>query len=112
MSKYKQSVLTILCCILQACRELEKVQQLRPADTQVPSMLAQIYHDLQKSDKAIAVLEAFLRQYPLETEPTHVNILAELYMEEKQFQKAVQLIQRSSEHVCKTGLPIDLQVLH
>lgn len=73
-------------------------------------MLARIYHNLEQPQKAITVLEAHLRKYPLATDPTHVNILAELYMDSQQHQKAVQLIQRAAEHVCKSGLPIDLQV--
>lgn len=95
---------------MQACKEFEKVQSLRPDDAEVPMMLARVYHGLKQADKAIEILEAFLKGHPLSAEATHMNILAELYMEGKHHQKAVQLIQRASEHICPTGLPIDLQV--
>ena len=46
------------------------------------------------------------------TEPSHVNVLAELYMDAEEYGKAVQLVERAADHICKQGLPIDLQVDH
>ena len=73
-------------------------------------VLARIHHQMENPDKAIEVLEIFIRKHPLETDPTHVNILAELYIDSKQYRKAVQLIERVADQICKEGLPIDLQV--
>lgn len=89
---------------------MEKLLELRPGDSEVPIILARIYHSLEQPEKAVETLEGFLRQHPLATEPTHINILAELYMEGKDYKRASQLIERASSHVCKDGLPIDLQV--
>lgn len=95
---------------MQACREFAKVQELRPEDAEAPVMLARVRHSLNQRDAAIEVMETFLKQHPLSSDATHINILAELYMEGKQYHKASQLIQRAAEHVCPSGLPIDLQV--
>lgn len=61
-------------------------------------------------DKGIEVLEQFIRNHPLATPLNLFNILAELYMESKQYEKARDLIVRINEQICKEGLPIDLQV--
>ena len=74
-------------------------------------MLARLYHHLEEPDRATAVLERHLREHPLAADLTHINILAELYMEHGNHQAAVDLIQRAGTHMCgATGLPIDLQV--
>ena len=102
----------ILTGSVQAVEGLEKVQAIRPKDSEVPMMLARIYHNLDKPEKAIKVLEQFIGKHPLVTEPSHVNVLAELYMDAEEYGKAVQLVERAADHICKQGLPIDLQVYH
>jgi len=63
------------------------------------------------SRRAIAALEAHVRGFPLATEPDHVNILAELYMETQAYAKATDLMQKYEKLSCeRDGLPIDLQV--
>lgn len=96
--------------LLQAITGLERVLTIRPQDAEAPMILARIHHQMENPEKAIQVLEAFIRAHPLETDPTHVNILAELYMDGKHYRKAEQLISRVADQICKEGLPIDLQV--
>ena len=84
---------------------------IRPQDGEAPMVLARIHHQMENPDKAIEVLEVFIRNHPLETDPTHVNILAELYMDGKQYGKGMQLIERVADQICQDGLPIDLQAM-
>lgn len=65
----------------------------------------------QRVDKAVEVLEKQLTQYPEEVDATHINILAELYMDRGSWAEAAALIQRSATILgIESGLPIDLQV--
>ena len=46
------------------------------------------------------MLERHLREHPLAADLTHINILAELYMERGNHRAAVDLIQRAGTHMC------------
>lgn len=59
----------------------EAIVAQRPDDPEGPKMLAKLYHQLDQPERAVAVLEAYIRDFPLATDLTHVNILCELYME-------------------------------
>ena len=99
------------CPAPQAAEAFEHIATMRPGDMEVPKMLARLYHHLEQPDRATAVLERHLREHPLAADLTHINILAELYMERGNHRAAVDLIQRAGTHMCgATGLPIDLQV--
>ena len=75
-------------------------------------MLARLYHHLQQPDKACQALEAHVTEFPMATKATHINILAELYMDSKEFSKAADLIERTAALTSAGGGPlIDLQVL-
>lgn len=42
---------------------------------------ARLHHKLGQAERAVALLEAFLCQFPDAADLTHINMLAELYME-------------------------------
>lgn len=57
------------------------------------------------------VMEAYLTQHPGQTDATHVNILAELYMQMGHYEQAFALIERAERVMCaSTALPPDLAV--
>ena len=85
--------------------------KIRPQDAEAPMTLARIHHTMGEPDKGIEVLEQFIRNHTLATPLNLFNILAELYMESEQYEKARSLIVRIDDQICKEGLPIDLQVL-
>ncbi|EFJ49086.1 hypothetical protein VOLCADRAFT_90359 [Volvox carteri f. nagariensis] len=87
------------------------VGRQRPGDPEVPVMKARLYHQAGAPLKAIAVLEAHLRDYPSHVDLTHINILAELYMERGGYVEARALIQRAVPVLCPDqALPLDLAV--
>ena len=74
-------------------------------------MLARLHHGLGQPGRAMEALEAHVRQHALSTDLTHINILAELYMEAGRHSETLVLIQRSEGDLCAAGgLPIDLTV--
>lgn len=75
-------------------------------------MLARLYHRVDMGHKAMEVLKAHIDSYPEATDLTHVNILAELYMEEGKFEQAAGLISYVERELpcAQAGLPVDLMV--
>ena len=75
-------------------------------------MLARLHHRLGQPQRAAACLEGHLREHPLGADLTHVNILAELYMEAGKYGAAADLIQRAEARLCAGpgALPVDLTV--
>ena len=71
-----------------------------------------LHHKLGQADRAVALLEAYLGQFPDEADLTHINILAELYMEAGKFASAADLIRRAEGRLCAGpgALPVDLMV--
>lgn len=71
-----------------------------------------LHHKLGQADRAMALLEAYLGQFPDEADLTHINILAELYMEAGKFASAADLIRRAEDRLCAGpgALPVDLMV--
>ena len=51
------------------------------AGAQVVKYCARLHHKLGQAERAVALLEAFLCQFPDAADLTHINMLAELYME-------------------------------
>lgn len=97
---------------VQALPEFEKIATLNPGDPETPKMLAHLYHEQEQPRKAMEVLEKHLREQQLSTDFTHANMLAELYMEDRQFEKAFQLIRNTITLYCPgdAAIPLDLQV--
>ena len=57
------------------------------------------------------MLEQFLASHPEAADATLINILAELYIADEDWQAASKLIAESSDHLAAEGeVPIDLQV--
>jgi tetratricopeptide (TPR) repeat protein len=80
-------------------------------DAQAAKMLARLYHRLGMGQKAIDILETQVRDFPGATDLTHVNILAELYMDDAKYEQAAALISHADQLPCaQEGLPIDLTV--
>ena len=74
-------------------------------------MLARLHHRLGAPQRAMEALEAHAAAHPAGTDLTHVNILAELYMEAGRYGDTLGLIARArGEHCHGEGLPIDLTV--
>lgn len=84
---------------------------IRPGDGEVVKTLVRLYHHLRQPGKAVELLEGHLREFPLATDLTHVNILAELHMEAGRFAEALTAIQATGKGLSDDDeLPIDLQV--
>ena len=72
-------------------------------------MLARLYHRVGMGQKAIEVLEGHTTNYPEAADLTDSNILAELYIEGEQYDRAAALIRHAEQRLCvESGLPIDL----
>ena len=71
---------------------------------QVVKMLARLHHRLGAPQRAIAVLEAHVREYAQSTDLTHINILAELYMEGGKYEETLALIKNAE--IAEGPLPI------
>ena len=65
---------------------------------------------MQDVDKATEVLEELMSIHPGSIDYTHINILAELYMQQGQHARVTEVIQRAAELMSDQDLPIDLQV--
>ena len=73
--------------------------------------LARLYHQLGQADDAREVLHEQVHNYPDAVDLTHVNILAELYMEASDWKLAIDVIQHAKHALCaQTDLPAELQV--
>ena len=78
---------------------------------QVVKMLARLHHRMGAPEKATEVLEAQVREHPDDTDLTHINILAELFMDAGRFEQAAKLIRAAEVLPCmRGGIPIDLTV--
>ena len=74
-------------------------------------MLARLHHRVGAPEKAAEVLEAQVREHPDTTDLTHINILAELFMDADNFEQAANLIRAAERMPCmQGGIPIDLTV--
>ena len=72
--------------------------------------LARLYHQLGQADDAREALHSQLHTYSEAVDLTHVNILAELYMEASDWKLAVDLIQYAKHALCaQAELPVELQ---
>eukprot|EP00803_Ostreobium_quekettii_P007609 evm.model.scf_98.11 EVM.evm.TU.scf_98.11 scf_98:86739-94967(-) len=95
----------------RATEAFEHVAQMRPGDAEVPKMLAKLYHRMGRSQAAVEVLEKFLLEYQAQTDLTHINILAELYLLQGRYSETSALIERTERVLCHGQLlPIDLRV--
>ena len=97
--------------VTQALKAFRQLAALRPGDPEIAKMLARLYHQLGNSEEARDVLQAHLHDYPTAVDLTHINILAELYMEASEWSLAVDNIQYAHSQLCgQAGLPVELQV--
>ena len=96
---------------LQALKAFKQLATVRPGDPEIAKMLARLYHQLGNPEEAKNVLQAHLHDYPTAVDLTHINILAELYMEASEWGLAVDNIQYADAQLCgQAGLPVELQV--
>jgi hypothetical protein len=78
---------------------------------QVVKMLARLHHRMGMPEKAVGVLEAQVRDFADATDLTHINILAELFMDEGKHEQAINLIRHAEQLPCmRDSSPIDLTV--
>ena len=74
-------------------------------------MLARLQHQLGNAEEAKDTLQNHMHDYPTAVDLTHINILAELYMESAECGLAVDNVQYADAQLCgPAGLPIELQV--
>ena len=57
------------------------MQHKLQTDAQVVKYRARLHHKLGQAERAVALLEAYLGQFPDAADLTHINMLAELFME-------------------------------
>ena len=60
--------------------------------------------------KAVPMLEEFIETHTAAGEQTHINILAELYMQQGQYSNVMVIIRKAELLAADQDLPIDLQV--
>ncbi|DBA78961.1 TPA: hypothetical protein ACH3X1_008835 [Trebouxia sp. C0004] len=95
----------------KALKAFQQLATVRPGDPEIAKMLARLYHQLGNPEEAKNVLQAHLHDYPTAVDLTHINILAELYMEASEWGLAVDNIQYADAQLCgQAGLPVELQV--
>lgn len=105
------SVALPLWTVVQALKAFRHLAAARPGDPEIAKMLARLHHQLGKPEEAKDILQAHLHEYPTAVDLTHINILAELYMEASQWSLAVDNIQYADSQLCgQAGLPVELQV--
>ncbi len=74
-------------------------------------MLARLHHHLGSPERSLQVLERQVREFPEATNLTHINMLAELFMDAGQHEQASSLIRQAQQLPCmQDGVPIDLRV--
>ncbi|GAX74553.1 hypothetical protein CEUSTIGMA_g2003.t1 [Chlamydomonas eustigma] len=107
----------------KAISHFKQIGELRRGDVEVPKMVARLHHRMGQPHKAMEVLEKHMQDYPDSTDLTHINILAELYMEAGHFGQTYTLIQRAEQLLLQSSascgdadtplvasLPLDLSV--
>ncbi|KAL0034582.1 hypothetical protein WJX79_009149 [Trebouxia sp. C0005] len=95
----------------KALKAFKQLATVRPGDPEIAKMLARLHHQLGNPEEAKNVLQAHLHEYPTAVDLTHINILAELYMEASEWGLAVDNIQYADAQLCgQAGLPVELQV--
>lgn len=73
--------------------------------------LARLYHRLGSPERSAQVLEQQVRDFPDATDLTHINILAELFMDAGKYEQASNLIRQAERLPCmQDGVPVDLRV--
>ncbi len=78
---------------------------------QAVKMLARLHHHLGSPERSSQVLEQQVRDFPEATDLTHINILAELFMDAGRHGQASSLIRQAQQLPCmRDGVPIDLRV--
>ena len=78
---------------------------------QAVKMLARLHHQMGSPERAAQVLEQQVQTFPEATDLTHINILAELFMDAGQHEQAASLIRQAEHLPCmQHGVPIDLRV--
>ncbi|KAA6423612.1 MAG: hypothetical protein FRX49_06672 [Trebouxia sp. A1-2] len=98
-------------CLKNALKAFKQLATVRPGDPEIAKMLARLHHQLGNPEEAKNVLQAHLHEYPTAVDLTHINILAELYMEASEWGLAVDNIQYADAQLCgQAGLPVELQV--
>eukprot|EP00878_Enallax_costatus_P028450 GHUV01030731.1.p1 GENE.GHUV01030731.1~~GHUV01030731.1.p1 ORF type:complete len:361 (+),score=85.77 GHUV01030731.1:1476-2558(+) len=82
-----------------------------PGHPEVVKELARLYNEDGDPSTAIELLETQLRDHYDKLDLTHINMLADLYINLGHHDNAVKLVNRTEEVFCSQGdLPIDLQV--
>ena len=78
---------------------------------QAVKMLARLHHQMGSPERATQVLEQQVQAFPEATDLTHINILAELFMDAGKHEQAASLIRQAEHLPCmQHGVPIDLRV--
>lgn len=66
----------------RAAESFEHIGNVRRGDPDVVKMLAKLYHRMGSVSKAINNLESFILEFQMNTDLTHINMLAELYLQQ------------------------------
>lgn len=66
----------------RAAESFEHIGKVRRGDPDVAKMLAKLYHRMGSVSKAIGNLELFMLEFQMDTDLTHINMLAELYLQQ------------------------------
>eukprot|EP00268_Persea_americana_P022843 TRINITY_DN22629_c0_g1_i7.p1 TRINITY_DN22629_c0_g1~~TRINITY_DN22629_c0_g1_i7.p1 ORF type:complete len:844 (+),score=156.18 TRINITY_DN22629_c0_g1_i7:468-2999(+) len=95
----------------KAADSYDQILGICPANVEARMMAAKLYQKCGQVDKAINILEDYVKEYPTEADLSVIDLLATIQMENKAHGKALQLIERARFAYC-TGkeLPLHLTV--
>ncbi|KAH7427586.1 hypothetical protein KP509_10G050600 [Ceratopteris richardii] len=95
----------------KAAETYEAILTTHPVDVEACKMAAKMHQQSGRIDEATKVLKKMLHEHPTEADLTVVNLLAELYMDNKAFSSVISCIEEARNIYCAgQGLPLDLAV--
>jgi len=81
----------------KAIEEFTKLQEVRPDHPEVPKALARLHYRLGNLSQAIGVVRKHVEQQPDQTDLTHINILAELLAEVRDWEGVYNIIKQAEK---------------
>lgn len=97
----------------KAIEEFTKLQEVRPDHPEVPKALARLHYRLGNISEAIGVVRKHVEQQPEQTDLTHINILAELLAEVRDWEGVYNIIKQAEKTFLKQqqqgvqSMPVD-----
>ncbi|MCO5600950.1 hypothetical protein L7F22_055067 [Adiantum nelumboides] len=95
----------------KAAETYEAILSIHPTDVEACKMAAKMRQQSGRTDEATNILKKLLHEHPTEADLTVVNLLADLYMENRAFSSVITCIEEARTIYCAgQGLPLDLAI--